>query len=94
MYYVELDPAFHFDADPDPAIFMRIQILVEVMQVYKTGLKKVHGSRVSLHGSSVSLHGSSVSLHGSTPWLHCGPSRLRAESSTAVLQIGPQHIES
>jgi hypothetical protein len=44
---------------------MRIQILIEVMKFYKTGLQTVHGSKVSFHGSTVSLHGSIMGLLGS-----------------------------
>jgi hypothetical protein len=44
-----LEPAFHFDADPDAATLMRI----------------LYGWGVTSHGSVVSLHGFRESLRGS-----------------------------
>ncbi len=60
-----LDPvaAFHFNANPNPVFFVRIRILIIVMQICNIGpIDPLF--IVSLHGFFVSLHGSIVSLHG------------------------------
>jgi hypothetical protein len=53
------DPTFHFDANPDPAIFMRIRIFIKEMRTRDTRLQtpKPPTSIASLYGSRISLHG-------------------------------------
>ncbi len=59
---------YNFDADPD---FLFTSGSSKVMRVRNTGLKALHGSKVSLQGSVVSSHNSVVSLH--TQQLSCDP---------------------